>query len=162
MRTTLKTNVMKKIILYCLLICASFAAHAQTPDDGQPNAKREEKIKALYVAYITQQLQLSSEEAQKFWPVHAQYDAELRTVNSGSLSEIEREDAALKVKKKYAASFTKILGADRCNKFNIHDNAFRDKVKARLREMRQQKRLQQQDGGGRIKGRGGKNMNNGF
>ena len=46
----------------------------------------------------------------------------------------------LKIKKKYAASFTKILGADRYNQFNIHDSAFRDKIKGRLKEMQQKQK----------------------
>jgi hypothetical protein len=91
----------------------------------------------LYVAYITQKLKLTPDEAQKFWPVHVQYEAELQAINKSGLQEIDREEAVLKVKRKYAASFTKILGADRYNEFNIHDNAFKEKIKARLREMQQ-------------------------
>jgi hypothetical protein len=38
-----------------------------------PEGKRE-KIKALKVAYITEQLQLTPEEAQRFWPVYNEFD----------------------------------------------------------------------------------------
>ena len=37
----------------------------------------KERIKAFKTAYITEQLDLSVEEAEKFWPVYNQYDKEL-------------------------------------------------------------------------------------
>ncbi len=142
---------MKTIILYISFIMAAFTATAQAPDpDEQLDPKKEEKMKALYVAYITQQLNLTSDEAQKFWPIHAQYDAELVSINKSNLNEIDREEAIVKVKRKYVGSFTKILGNDRCNKFNVHDNAFRERLRNRLKELRQQRRMQNQNqqGGG--------------
>ena len=38
--------------------------------------RSREKIKALKVAYLTEQLELSSEEAQDFWPVYNEYEKE--------------------------------------------------------------------------------------
>lgn len=37
---------------------------------GQDYKEKREKIKALKVAYITEQLNLTTEEAQKFWPIY--------------------------------------------------------------------------------------------
>jgi hypothetical protein len=85
--------------------------------------------------------------------VHGQYEAELKAINTSGTTEIDREEAVLKVKKKYATSFTKILGADRYNEFNIHDNAFREKIKARLRDMQQKQKDRKGNGTG--PGRGG-------
>ena len=54
------------------LVFAGFTATAQVTSEegqGQANPKREEKIKALYIAYISQQLSLTPAEAEKFWPV---------------------------------------------------------------------------------------------
>lgn len=42
--------------------------------DGQPGANRE-KMEAQRVAFITQQLNLTPEEAKAFWPVYNEYDA---------------------------------------------------------------------------------------
>lgn len=36
--------------------------------------QKKEKIKALKVAYITEELQLTSEEAAKFWPLYNAFD----------------------------------------------------------------------------------------
>ena len=64
---------MKRILLFITLLTGSFSfAYAQA--DEQDAGKRAEKIQALYIAYITQQLNLTEAEAQKFWPLHKQYD----------------------------------------------------------------------------------------
>ena len=123
---------MKHILLYIsIFICSINLAQAQ-PDP----AKREEKIQALYIAYVTQQLKLTEDEAQKFWPVHAQYDNEIKAVRS-DLTELDRQQAALNVKKKYQDKFIKILGADRANEFFKTDAEFRKKMIERLRKIRQ-------------------------
>lgn len=41
---------------------------------GQDMEDRIERIKALRVAYISQKLNLTTEEAQRFWPVFNQFD----------------------------------------------------------------------------------------
>jgi hypothetical protein len=131
---------MKKLILYICFLFVAINVTAQTPDDvGQQNPKRMEKIKALYVAFITQQLSLTPDEAQKFWPVHGQYDAELRATKGGVSDELEKQQAALNVKKKYQASFSKILGADRCNTFYKKDAEFRKRLVDKLKEMKQKR-----------------------
>jgi Skp family chaperone for outer membrane proteins len=121
---------MKKIFTLIIAVLGVVGlAHAQ-PEN------KEQKIKALYVAYITQELKLTESEAQKFWPVHEQYDAEIRGV-SGS-DELSRQQSALNIKKKYQDKFTKILGNERTNSFYVKDGEFRKKLVERLRNMRQQ------------------------
>ena len=59
-------------ILFLLMTSISFA---------QGFRDKKEKVKALKVAYITEQLDLTTEEAQKFWPIYNTFDdkqAELR------------------------------------------------------------------------------------
>ena len=46
------------------------ATNAQTREESR------EKIKALKVAYLTEQLSLTTEEAQKFWPIYNKFDKE--------------------------------------------------------------------------------------
>ena len=138
---------MKKFILYISFLFIAFSVSAQTvSEDGQLNPKKEEKIKALYVAYISQQLSLTPTEAEKFWPAHAQYESDLREINKGDLNELDRQQAVLNVKKKYQNNFNKILGNERSNNFYRQDTEFRKKLVDRLKQMRQQ--------------RGNNNMNN--
>lgn len=59
---------MKKIYLTILLISGIFSGlFAQHCDD---NCKKKEQIKAQKVAFITDKLQLTVDEAQQFWPVY--------------------------------------------------------------------------------------------
>lgn len=58
---------MKNIII--LLLFLSFAAHAQ---QGPGN-----RVKALRTAYLTERLELSVAEAEKFWPVYNQYERQM-------------------------------------------------------------------------------------
>ncbi len=96
---------------------------------------REDKVQALYVAYVTQQLKLTETEAQQFWPIHSTYDAEIKAVGT-SLSELDRQQATLNIKKKYQDRFTRILGADRTNQFFRIDIEFRKKMVERLQKLR--------------------------
>jgi hypothetical protein len=45
----------------------------------------------------------------------------------------------LNIKKKYVANFNKVLGNERCNNFYRQDAAFREKLRNRLKQMRQQR-----------------------
>ena len=134
---------MKHILLILSIFISSFGA-IKAQDQRQPPdpAKREQKIKALYVAYITQDLKLTEEEAQKFWPVHAQFDAEVKAVNL-DMPELDRQQAVLNIKKKYQDRFVKILGNDRTNAFFRSDAEFRKKLVERLKNMRQQNKQRQ-------------------
>jgi hypothetical protein len=123
---------MKKIILFLFLL-AGLQANAQEPH----NSNKEQKIEALYIAYISRELNLTEEDAQKFWPVHSQYDKEIRTLKLEA-SELDKQQAILNIKKKYQDRFSKILGSERTNDFFIKDGEFRKKLIERLKNMRQQ------------------------
>lgn len=75
---------MKKLILALFLITTVIQAQ-----EG-----RNEKIKAFKVAYITEKLNLTASEAEKFWPVYNAYDDKMgdlrrqeRKIISGKLSD---------------------------------------------------------------------------
>ena len=69
---------MKKNIIVALLIllCSSIRVAAQ--DDLPQNDEKQQKIQALYVAFVTKKLELTTEEAQKFWPVYTQFLNEIK------------------------------------------------------------------------------------
>ena len=60
----MKTKILFPII-FLLVSSLSFA---------QDHKEKREKVKALKVAYITEQLELTPEEAQKFWPIYNTFD----------------------------------------------------------------------------------------
>lgn len=124
---------MKHILLYILLLCNGISAHAQVVDP----AKKEQKVQALYIAYITQEIKLTEDEAKRFWPVHAQFDGEIKAANLNQ-NELERQQATLDIRRKFQDKFVKIIGVDRTNTFFKTDAGFRDKMIETLRKRRQQ------------------------
>lgn len=127
---------MKHLILYLSFFISSLSiGFAQPP--GQADQK-DGKIKALYVAYITQQLQLTEGEAQKFWPVHASYENEIKATNKQT-DVLERQQSELNIKKKYQEKFVAIIGSSRTNNFFIKDAEFRKRMLERLRKLKQER-----------------------
>ncbi len=61
---------MKKIIIIAVLLFA-FCIKANAQQGGK------ERMKAFKTAYITDELELSVKEAEKFWPVYNKYDRKL-------------------------------------------------------------------------------------
>ncbi|MDH7447206.1 sensor of ECF-type sigma factor [Aquimarina sp. 2201CG14-23] len=56
---------MKKILLLCIIV---FTANISLAQKGS-----RERVKALKIAYITEQLNLNSKEAQQFWPIYNEH-----------------------------------------------------------------------------------------
>ena len=72
---------MKRLVIALLALAVSFSAVAQKPAQGpERKGQDHERFEAEKVAYITQQLSLSVEEAQAFWPVYNQAVKEQREV----------------------------------------------------------------------------------
>ena len=122
---------MKKYLLILTIFTGSFSmAFAQEIQTGDELSKQE-RIKALYVAYVSQQLNFTPEEAQKFWPVHTQFENELKSVKK-DLPELPKQQARLDIKKKYQESFNKIIGVNRCERFFRMDGEFKRKLLERV------------------------------
>ncbi len=124
---------MKKYLLILTLVLGGVSfAKAQEADEN----KKVQDIKALYVAYVTKQLDLTPDEAQKFWPVHTQFENDIKSVNK-DLPELQKQQAYLDVKKRYQDNFSRIIGASRCDRFFRMDGEFKRKL-LEIRNQRQQ------------------------
>ncbi len=75
---------MKKLLLI-LILALSFSSFAQNKD-------RQERIKALKIAFITERLQLTESEAQKFWPIYNTFDAENQKMRKETLGKFRKGD----------------------------------------------------------------------
>lgn len=62
---------LNKIAVLLTLWCTVLSISAQGPGPGR------ERIKTLKVAYLTEQLSLSSKEAQNFWPVYNAHEEKM-------------------------------------------------------------------------------------
>jgi hypothetical protein len=126
---------MKKLLLITTVLISSFFAAKAQDDLPGDDIKRQEKIKALYVAFITEKLELTADDAQKFWPAHAQFESEIKGVKK-DLPELERQQAVLNIKKKYQENFNRILGPKRCERFFKLHGEFQRKLIERIRQKR--------------------------
>lgn len=131
---------MKQMItLMCLL------AFLQTKAQVLPERLAGDKpnIQGLKIAFITKQLSLNSEEAQKFWPVYYDFSDKARKIRQEQKDdEIAFEEKMLAERKKFKAEMKKILGADdRVNKSLTLDRDFNNAIKKEL-ENRRDQRLQ--------------------
>ena len=66
-----------KFGILVLLLFAQFSLIAQ-------KVKIKDRIEPLKIAYITQKLGLTSEEAQKFWPVYNKFNDDLQKLRSST------------------------------------------------------------------------------
>ncbi len=128
---------MKKYLLILIVMLGSFSGiKAQDGDET-----KAEKIQALKTAFITQKLQLTPDEAQKFWPVYNQYENEIRNLqlDNKDPNVIERDEKLLNIRKKYLGSFQKVIGPQRVNKLFNAERDFRSILIQRLKNRNQQR-----------------------
>ena len=85
----------KYLLLFALFLGNGIAVLAQDIQPGD-EVKRQERIKSLYIDYITQQLQLNPDEAQIFWPIHSKFETDLKGVKP-EMPELEKQQAILKL-----------------------------------------------------------------
>lgn len=154
---------MKNIILMISALGLATIAYGQTPKE-----KKEDKVKAWKIAFITERLDLTSEEAQKFWPIFNAFEAENKALREkyklepdankdGQVSEEEAEKALAKqvefhqaqtdLLKKYNTEFKKAIPATKIVKLYQANEDFKKVLLQRLKKM-QQNRVQRPGGGG--------------
>ncbi|NOY48367.1 MAG: sensor of ECF-type sigma factor [Chlorobi bacterium] len=75
---------MKRLIIPILTLFICFNVYSQR--DG----KMQERIKAQKVAFITERLDLSSKEAQKFWPIYNAFEDKVTKMRRNDLREVRQ------------------------------------------------------------------------
>lgn len=135
---------MKKI----MLISVFFISLQQAFSQGLPPMD-DERMQSLRIAFLTEYLNLTPEESQKFWPVYNQMrdeikvwmdkEAELRKgknmdqlsdteLNKMIESHFENDQQILNIKKKYAEEFKKILPLKKVALLADAENEFKRKL----------------------------------
>jgi hypothetical protein len=123
------------LLLYGIIFTLCISVSAQNGDG----------IQVIKMGYIAKQLNLSPEEAERFWPVYNQYTAEIRKIRIDAIGnkedEVVTEEKVVNVRKKYSNQFAKVLPSDKVNLFFRSEKQFGNFVQ---REMeRRQLRMQQ-------------------
>lgn len=120
-------------------------------------AERYAKMKSMKIAYITEHLELTPEEAEKFWPIYNEYEKKRNEVTKGifehfnpdqeeplELSDedadktirrrFEEEQTLLDLKKEYYGKYKEVLPASRIFKLHQVENRFKRHLLERVRE----------------------------
>lgn len=123
------------IALFSLYGLTVFAQEDRKPESG--------RIEALKIAFLTRKLNLSTEEAQKFWPVYNSYANEMQRVHQESRDnksgELDREEKMLGIRKKFNGEFNKALPNEKVNEFFRAEREFNGIVQKEIMERRQQR-----------------------
>ncbi len=85
---------MKYIIQY-LFLTAFFVMAVQLTaqiDRGSMKEKGRDRIESMRIAFITEKLNLSTEEAQRFWPVYNEFKADERKIKQDGKPEKSLQD----------------------------------------------------------------------
>ncbi|MEY2649290.1 MAG: hypothetical protein RL282_2003 [Bacteroidota bacterium] len=131
-----------KTILACLIL--SKASFGQVQKLGNPEARAAElkKIQAMEMAFITKELNLSPDEAQKFWPVFNQYRNELRSVATENKQKdhLEKQQKMLDLRKKYREDFSKVMNQERANKVFGAEDEFKSLVRREFQKRQEERR----------------------
>ena len=147
----MKTKIILPII-FLLVASLSFS---------QGFKEKREKVKALKVAYITEQLELTTDEAQKFWPIYNAFDenqSELRHEKmraildrfkpgnveklsekdaSNSLAQMEKiEEDLFNLKKKFIKDLQGVISAKKIIKLKKAEEDFNRELLKQMREKR--------------------------
>jgi hypothetical protein len=122
----------KNCFILGLLLCLSgFFLHAQAQDHKSSRQERYEKIQNYKISFLTGKLNLSPEQAQKFWPLYNQYEEQrnkmrhqtrisredkLATIPEQELREklqerLTAQQAILDLEKQYMDRFLKVITA---------------------------------------------------
>lgn len=135
---------MKKLQFFLVLLLISCFAFSQVQKPGNPEVRAAElkKIQAMEVAFITKELNLSPDEAQKFWPVFNQYRNELRSVATENKQNdhLERQQKMLDLRKKYREDFSKVMNQERANKVFGAEDEFKSLVRREFQKRQDERR----------------------
>jgi len=135
----------KTIILFAICIC-SIGAFAQ---DGEKRKEKREAIEAKKIAFITQAINLTPEEAQVFWPLYNQKNEQERALkkelkpnfdkgNMDNMTEaqIERElrkglqlqEELVKIEKRYFDAFKDVISVKQIARLHRAEKRFKVEV----------------------------------
>jgi hypothetical protein len=144
-----------KTLKIFLLILISLPVFAQDDEMGQKYPNAREKINAARAAYITQRLNLTTDEAEKFWPLYNEFTQkrqvlrkQYRQAKKSGQDEKTLLDLDFKIKqqeldleKDYSDEFLKVISPQKLVLLHQAEDDFR-KLLIRQIEMRQGGRME--------------------
>lgn len=157
----MKTMKTIKIVLPLLLCITWTTLLAQPPRGGMDREERKEQIESMKIAFITRKLELSPDEAKRFWPVYDQYSGELQSLRKTRRDrnrdaredfdklgdkEIEKlvddemifRQQELDIVKKYHTQFKSVLPVKKVAKLYRAEEEFKRELLERIRDKKEE------------------------
>jgi len=156
-----------KILFMTLITLPAIAQEDELPATVDP--KVEAKVRAAHIAYITDQLALTPEEAEKFWPISREFAVKRKEIrqefrdmkknpdpnktldeNEGRLVEkqFEVKQKELNLEKDYSGRLLKVISAQKLRTLPEAERRFRqmilDQIQRRQLQQEQQRNLKDQ------------------
>jgi hypothetical protein len=143
------------LIIAMLFVITGNCVLAQDVDvDNVRDPQARERIRAAHAAYITQRLELTTDEAEKFWPVYREFAEKRRQLrfemlkqrrSEASDQEILNRDLELKQKeldleKEYTKKLSDIVSPEKLVKLRQAEADFRRLLLKQLQERRRERR----------------------
>ena len=127
--------------LIALLILGLCLQAQSIKPDRDTRASEIKKIQAMEMAFITKELNLSPDEAQKFWPVFNQYRNDLKGMAGERKvgDHLEKQQKMLDIRKKYREDFTKVMSHERANKVFGAEEEFKSLVRREFQKRQSEK-----------------------
>jgi len=125
----------------CLLVFVNAQAQRQRPDMDARVAELK-KIQAMELAFITKELNLNPQEAQKFWPIFNQYRNDLKQAAQAKeyKDNLDRQQKMLDVRKQYRDDFEKVISIERANKVFGAEDEFKSLVRREFQKRQAEKK----------------------
>ena len=128
----------KKLFFISFLLLYNYICIAQGDSSG-----RLSRVEAAKMGYISGQVNLSPEEAQKFWPVYNNYNQEMQKAKADYPNDaVGYESKVVEIRKRYQGQFRNVLNDDgRVNKVFTSENNFRDLLRSEIQRRQQMRRM---------------------
>ncbi len=129
---------MNKLILTLLIGLTGLIPLRKIHAQGSANTNNNaQDIETLKIAFISKQLDLTPDEAQKFWPVYNQYSKELKQMRqqfnaSPEKDELKWQEDQLNLRKKYHPRFLECIPQQKFDKLLRVDAAWKEKLRQEI------------------------------
>jgi len=143
-----------KLKIVSSLICLILAVTAKI---GAQNTSVADRVQAQKVAYLTNELSLTPDEAEKFWPVYKEFKTKERQLKKGQIppkaleqmneaeatafinNSLDAELKSVELKRTYYKEFRKILPASKVARLDLAERGFKKELIKKISRNRQDK-----------------------
>jgi hypothetical protein len=161
MKTKVKSAIFQpvKLVLFIASICFAPFLFSQEDieEEMEQKGEKHEKIEQMKIAFLSSKLELTSAEAEKFWPVYNEMSKKMKElkkdkreigkelkekqtslkdeeIKKKTLEIFDLENKEVAIKKEYYEKFCSNIGARKASKLIYLENEFRRELLKKLNE----------------------------